>query len=173
MLHTLSAGILPAVFVLIVSYGLLKRVDIFEAFLSGAAGGLKTLFNIFPALVGLVTVITVFRISGAAEMLTALLAPLTKWLGIPPELMPLALLRPVSGSGSLAIVNDLLKSNGPDSAVGRMASVIMGSSETTFYALAVYYGSVKIKNTRHTVPAALTADVAGLLAGVWICQLFF
>ncbi len=173
MLTTFSAGILPITFLLIISYGLFKKVDVFEAFLSGAAQGTKTLVGILPALVGLITAITLFRTSGALELLTRLLAPVTKFAGIPAELMPLAILRPISGSGALAVVNDLLKSAGPDSPVGRMASVVMGSTETTFYTLAVYYGAVKIKHTRHTVPAALMADITGLLAGVWLCNRFF
>ncbi|MBE7022242.1 MAG: spore maturation protein [Ruminococcaceae bacterium] len=173
MLRAVSAGVLPVIFCVVIGFGLVKKVNVFDAFLAGATDGLKALVGILPTLVGLITAITLFRVSGAADMLSALLAPITRPLGIPTELMPLALLRPVSGSGALAIVNDLLKSAGPDSPVGWMASVIMGSTETTFYTLAVYYGSVKIKNSRHTVPAALLADLAGLLAGVWVCRLFF
>ena len=152
---------------------MLQKVDIFDAFLVGAKDGLKSLFSILPALVGLITAITLFRASGALDFLTKLLAPVTKPLGLPAEIMPLALLRPISGSGSLAILGDLFASAGPDSLAGRIASVVMGSTETTFYALAVYYGAVKIKNIRHTLPAALCADLTGLLAGTWICYLFF
>ena len=173
MMQTLSAGILPVIFCIIIGYGLFKKINVFEAFLSGAAEGLKTLFSILPALVGLICAITLFRASGALDLLTRLLAPVIKLLHIPPELMPLALLRPVSGSGALAVVSDLLASHGPDSAVGRMASVVMGSTETTFYTLAVYYGAVRIKDSRHTVPAALIADLVGLVAGVFICHLYF
>lgn len=173
MLHGLSVCVMPAVFLIIIVSAFVKRVDIFDAFLKGATEGLKTLFGILPALVGLIAAITMFRSSGALEFLTGLLAPLTKPLGIPAEIMPLALLRPVSGSGALAIVNDLLTTLGPDSLVGRIASVVMGSTETTFYTLAVYYGAVKIKETRHTVPAAILADITGLLAGTWICLLLY
>ncbi len=173
MLHNLSACVIPAILLIIIVSALIKRVDIFDAFIKGATDGLKTLFGILPALVGLIVAIAMLRASGALSFLTSLLAPLTKPLGIPAEIMPLALLRPISGSGSLAIVNDLLTTAGPDSLVGRIASVVMGSSETTFYALAVYYGAVKIKETRHTVPAALLADITGLLAGTWICLLLY
>lgn len=173
MLAGFSAYVMPSIFLLVIGYALIKKIDIFDAFLAGAKEGLKSLFSILPALVGLMTAISLFRASGALEFLTRLLAPLTKPLGIPAEVMPLALLRPVSGSGSLAIVSDILQSAGPDSMVGRIASVVMGSTETTFYTLAVYYGAVKIKNSRHTVPAALCADLTGLLAGTWICYLFF
>jgi len=173
MLNTLSAGVLPFICLVIVLFAMAKKIDIFDAFLSGAKDGLKTLFGILPALVGLIAAITMFRASGALEFLTKLLSPLTKPLGIPGEIMPLALLRPVSGSGALAIVSDLLKTSGPDSFVGRVASVVMGSTETTFYTLAVYYGSVNIKNSRYTVPAALLADLTGLLVGTYVCYVFF
>lgn len=173
MLHTLSGWVMPGIFCIIIGYAMYRRIDIFEAFLAGAAGGLKTLFGILPALVGLIAAISMLRASGALVFFTRLLAPLTERVGIPSELMPLALLRPISGSGALAIVSDLLKSYGPDSMVGRIASVVMGSTETTFYTLAVYYGSVGIRDSRYTVPAALCADITGLLVGVWVCQLFF
>lgn len=173
MLHTLSVLVMPTIFIIIISWALIKKVDIFDAFLSGAKEGLKSLFGILPALIGLITAITMLRTSGALDFFTGLLSPVTQLLGIPSEIMLLALLRPVSGSGALGIVNDLLTAKGPDSMIGRIASVVMGSTETTFYTLAVYYGSVKIKNTRHTVPAALCADLTGLLAGTWICYLLF
>ncbi len=173
MLRNISVGVMPAVFFIIIGHGWIKRVDIFDAFLSGAKEGVKTLFSILPALVGLIAAITMFRVSGALEFLTGFLAPVTHLLGIPAEIMPLALLRPVSGSGALAIVNDLLQTAGPDSMVGRIASVVMGSTETTFYTLAVYYGSVKIRDSRYTVPAALIADITGLLVGTWICLFLY
>ena len=173
MLHSLSASVMPVIFLIIIGFSMIKKVDIFDAFLCGAKDGLKSLFSILPALVGLIAAISMFRASGALEFLTTLLSPVTRLLGIPAQIMPLALLRPVSGSGALAIVGDLLTSAGPDSMVGHIASVIMGSTETTFYTLAVYYGAVKIKNSRHSVPAALCADLTGLFVGTWICYLFF
>ena len=173
MLHTLSVLVMPTVFITIIIWAFFKKVDIFDAFLCGAKEGLKSLFGILPALVGLITAITMLRASGALECFTGLLSPITKLVSIPSEIMPLALLRPVSGSGALGIVSDILTAKGPDSMVGRIASVIMGSTETTFYTLAVYFGAVKIKNSRHTVPAALCADLTGFLAGTWICYLLF
>jgi len=173
VLHMFSVGVMPLVFLGLIGYGFFRRVNIFDAFLSGAAGGLKTLFGILPALVGLLAAIAMFRASGALAFTTKLLAPITNFLHIPSEIMPLALLRPISGSGALALVNDLLTSAGSDSMVGRIASVVMGSTETTFYTLAVYYGAIHIRDSRHTVPAALLADMTGLLAGVYICQLLY
>ncbi len=173
MLPYLSGMIMPLLFVIIIGYGWIKKVDVFSAFVVGAKEGLKTLFGILPALVGLIAAITMFRTSGALQFLTSLLSPVTKLINIPPEIMPLALLRPISGSGSLALVNDVLKTAGPDSMVGLISSVVMGSTETTFYTLAVYYGSVKIRHSRYTVPAALAADLTGILAGTYICYLFY
>ncbi|MBE7010776.1 MAG: spore maturation protein [Ruminococcaceae bacterium] len=173
MLKALSSSILPLVVCFIILFGLCKKINIFEAFIAGAAEGIHALFSILPALVALIFSITMLRTSGALDFLISLLTPITKLLHIPPALMPLAILRPVSGSGSLAVLGDLLNRSGPDSLLGRMASVIMGSTETTFYALAVYFGSVKIKNSRHTVPAALVADLVGLVAGVYICLFYF
>ncbi len=172
-MRALSSCIVPLILVLIVSYALIKRVNIFDAFLSGAKEGALSLFSILPALVGLITAISMFRASGALSFLINLLAPLTSKLGIPGELMPLALLRPISGSGALSIVQDTLTEFGADSFLGRAASVVMGSSETTFYALAVYFGAVSITRSRHTVPAAILADITGLFAGIYICKIYF
>ena len=169
----LSSAVMPTLFCIILGYGLWRRVDLFDAFLTGAKAGLSTSLNILPALVGLLAAISMFRASGALSFLTGCLSPLTSLLGLPEEILPLALLRPVSGSGALAIVQDILAENGPDSPVGRIASVVMGSTETTFYTLAVYYGSASIKKSRYTVPAALSADITGILAGVFICKFFF
>lgn len=173
MLKAISTAIMPVVFFIILGYALLKRVHIFEAFMQGATGGMKTLFGILPTLVGLICAISMLRASGALEYITGLLTPILQPLGIPSEILPLALLRPISGSGALGVLGDILTASGPDSMAGRIASVIMGSTETTFYTLAVYYGAVHIKNSRHTVPAALLADVTGVLAGTFICHIFF
>ena len=173
VIKMVSIGVMPVLFFLIIGYGLFKKVNVFDAFLEGAMDGLKTSVKILPALVGLIAAITMFRVSGGMEFITRLLAPVTNLLGVPSEVMPLALLRPVSGSGALAVVSDLLKTHGPDSLIGRITSVMMGSTETTFYTLAVYYGSVGIKDIRFTVKAALLADLTGMLASVWVCRFFF
>lgn len=173
IIKMISIGVMPVLFFLIIGYGLCKKVNVFDAFLEGAMDGLKTSVKILPALVGLIAAITMFRVSGGMEFITRLLAPVTNLLGVPSEVMPLALLRPVSGSGALAVVSDLLKTHGPDSLIGRITSVMMGSTETTFYTLAVYYGSVGIKDIRFTVKAALLADLTGMLASVWVCRFFF
>jgi spore maturation protein B len=117
--------------------------------------------------------IAMFRASGAMELLTALLAPVTSWIGMPPETLPMAIMRPLSGSGSLGIMTELMKTHGPDSLIGIMASTMYGSSETTFYVLAVYFGAVAVRNTRHAVLVGVIADVVGMLTAVWIVNLIF
>ncbi len=169
----MTAYLLPAAICGILGFGLYRKVNLFDAFLAGAKEGFSSLIAILPALVGLMAGIAMLRASGALDFLAHILAPLTNRLGIPSDVMPLALLRPVSGSGSLAILQDILAKAGADSPAGRIASVMMGSSETTFYALAVYFGAVNIKNTRHTVTAALLADLTALLAASYLCYLYF
>ncbi len=172
-MRILSVWVMPVLFLVIIGHGLFRRVPVFDAFLDGAKEGLKTAARILPALVGLIAAISMFRTSGLLGFITQLLSPLTGAVGIPAEILPLALLRPVSGSGSLAIVSDLLSAHGPDSLVGRIVSVMMGSTETTFYTLAVYFGSVGIKDSRFTVGAALLADATAMLVSVWVCYWFF
>ena len=154
-------------------YGMGKRVDVYGALTHGAEEGLTVLLKVLPALVGLLTAVAMFRASGALEWLTGLCAPALEFLGIPPETTPLMLVRPVSGSGALAVGSDLIATYGPDSYIGRVAAVMLGSTETTFYTIAVYFGSAGIIRTRHTVPAALAADLTGFLASAFAVRLFF
>ncbi len=164
--------IVPAIVAAFLLYGLFKNVPVFDVFLEGAREGLSTAIHILPSLVGLMTAVGVFNASGALDLISHGLKPVAELLGLLPQVMPLALLRPVSGSGGMAIFRELLADHGPDSFVGRVASVMMGSTETTFYTIAVYYGAVNIRKTRHTLPAALGADLAGFvfssLAVIWL-----
>ena len=155
--------VVPVVIVLIVFFGVIKRVDIFDSFTSGAREGINSLINIAPSLIGLVLAVTMLDSSGFFEIITQALSPLCEKIGIPPEVVPLGLMRPVSGSGSFALLNSILEKYGADSIIGKIASVMAGSTETTFYAITVYFGSVGIKKTRHTIPAALTADLCGII----------
>ncbi len=164
---------LPVLFLLILGTGLSRKVKVYDAFVEGAAEGLKATVRILPPLVGLLTAVGVFRASGALDFIIYLLTPLAALLGIPPEAMPLAILRPVSGSASLALVSDIVNLYGPDSYVGRVVSTMMGSTETIFYTLAVYYGAVGIKNIRYTLAAALFADGVSVVASAWICAFVF
>ena len=168
-----SGWILPAAICLIIAWGFIKGVPVFDRFLEGAKEGLQTAVSILPPLVGLLLGVTMLSASGALDMLCAFISPAAEWMGLPPETMPLALLRPISGSGSLAILSDIFVRNGPDSFAGRVASVMMGSTETTFYAIAVYFGSVGIKKTRHAVPSALTADLVGYFMSAAAVRMFF
>lgn len=145
-------------------WGVLSGTDVFEVMLDGIKDGLGVLLRIFPSLVALLTAVHMLRASGALEALTALLSPLLTLLGIPPETAPLMLLRPVSGSGALAAATELIGQYGPDSYIGRTAAVMLGSTETTFYVLAVYFGACGVRRSRWTIPAAIAADLTGFLA---------
>lgn len=171
--QTLSTYIFPTLFITILGYAICRRIPVFDVFLDGAANGLRSAINILPALVGLICAVSMLRASGALDFLGTLLDPILSKMGMPSEVLPLALLKSVSGSGSLAMIQDIFDTNGVDSYIGKVASVMLGSSETTFYALAVYYGSVKVQNTRYTVHAAIIADLVGIAASIWITNLFF
>lgn len=154
-------------------YGLLRGVDVFAAMSEGAADGLRVVLKIFPPLVGLLTAVAMLRASGALDALTAMCAPLLEWMGIPPETAMLIVVRPISGSGALAAGADIISSCGADSLAGRTAAVMLGSTETTFYVLTVYFGAVGVKKSRWAVPAAVCADLAGFIASAWAVRLFF
>lgn len=169
-----AAGLIPAiVMALTAAYGLAKGVDVFGAMTDGIADGLKVVLRIFPSLVALLTAVYMLRASGALEALTRLLAPLFALVGIPVETAPLMLLRPVSGSGALAVAGELIGEYGADSLIGRTAAVMLGSTETTFYVIAVYFGAVGIKKTRYAIPAALCADLTGFAASALAVRLLW
>ena len=169
----LSSLVIPGLLAAVAVWGTARRVDVYGALSTGATQGLRVTVQIFPALLGLMTAVSMFRASGALEWLTALCAPALEQLGIPPELMPLMLIRPISGGGALAVGSDLIQSCGPDSYLGRVAAVMLGSTETTFYTVAVYFGAAGILRTRYAIPAALTADLAGFAASALTVRLFF
>ncbi len=163
----------PLILCLAAVYGQHKKVDVYGALVEGAGGGLKVLARIAPALVTLLTAVYMLRASGALELLARLLAPVLEMLGLPAELLPLMLVRPVSGSAALGVGAELIHTYGPDSELGRMAAVMLGSTETTLYTAAVYFGSVGIDRSRYAVPAALCADLVGFLAAAWVVRLLF
>ena len=169
----LSALLIPLLFTVAACGGLRRRVDIYAALTDGAAEGLKVVIRILPNLVALLAAIYMFRASGALDTLTTLLSPVLAALGIPPETAPLLLIRPLSGSGALAVGSELMDTYGADSTIGRTAAVMLGCTETTFYTVAVYFGAAGIRRTRYTIPAALTADLAGFLSAAWCTRLFF
>ena len=169
----LSSLVIPGLLAGVAVYGMGRRVDVYGALTTGARDGLTVMLNILPPLVGLLTAVAMFRASGAMEWLTGLCAPVMELLGIPAELTPLMLIRPVSGGGALAVGSELITTYGPDSYIGRVAAVMLGSTETTFYTIAVYFGAAGIIRTRHTIPAALTADLTGLVVSALTVRLFF
>lgn len=163
--------IIPVFIMGVFLYGLVKKTDIFSAFTEGVKEGLHTVYEIFPSLFCLVTVIAVFRASGGMAIITALLEPLFSAVGFPSECAPLAILRPFSGSGSIALFEDILGQHGADSFPGRVASVILGSSETTFYTLSVYFAATKVKKTRYALPSAFCGDITGMVLSALVVSL--
>ena len=168
---SLSELVVPVLLCFTACYALGKRVDVYTALTRGAEEGLKVLVHILPSLIALLTAVYMFRASGAMEYLGALLAPALERVGIPPEVAPLLFIRPISGSGALAVGSEIMDSYGVDSYVGRVAAVMLGSSETTFYTVAVYYGAAGITKTRYTIPAALCADAVMFLASAFFVRL--
>ena len=168
----ISNFIIPVIVVIMILHGIFKGVNVFNEFTTGAKEGLKILLNILPSLVALIFSIELIKASGALDTLCSLLSPVTSFLGIPKEVSPLTILSPISGSGSLGMFENILKNHGPDSFIGRCASVIMGSTETTFYTMTVYYGSVGIKKSRHTLPSALCADFTSFILSPKFVKLF-
>ena len=154
------------------AWGLYKRVDVFSAFTEGASENLKTAVSLLPTLAFLMLGVGMIKASGALEALTGLISPLFAKFGFPADCLPLALLRPVSGSGALAILEGILKEQGADSFAGRVGSVLMGSTETTFYTIAVYFGATKVKSSRHAVPSALAGDITAFLLSALTVRLF-
>ncbi len=163
----------PVIIVGTALYGLLRRIDIYDALITGAGGGLEILLRIFPALIALLTAVYMLRASGALDLAAGALAPLLNALGIPPETVGLMLLRPISGSAALGVGSELIATYGADSYIGRCAAVMLGSTETTFYTIAVYFSASGIRNTRYAIPAALCADLAGFMAAAFAVRLFF
>lgn len=169
----MTAVLVPALLMLAGVWGVYKKVDLYSALTRGAGDGLKVVANILPSLVVLLTAVYMLRASGALEALARLCAPTLALLGIPAETAALMFLRPVSGSGALAVGSELMAAYGPDSYLGRCAAVMLGSTETTFYVIAVYFGAAGIKKTRHAVPAALAADLTGFVMAAATVRLFF
>ena len=169
----LSSLVIPLLLAGVALWGLGQRTDVYGALTRGAEEGLRVLVRIIPALIALLTAVSMFRASGAMDYLAGLFAPVLSFLGIPPETTPLMLIRPVSGSGALAVGTELIQTYGPDSYTGRVAAVMLGSTETTFYTIAVYFGAAGITKTRHTIPAALTADLTGFAASALAVRLLF
>lgn len=171
-MEQIGAMALPVIIGIIVLFGFLKDVEVFSVFTSGAKEGISATLQILPTLIGLIVAVNMLRASGLLELLCELLRPVTERIGISAQIAPLAILRPISGSGSSAYTLSILKEFGPDSETGKIASVLASSTETTFYAIAVYFGAVGQKKLRYTVPAALLGDCTALVLAVLTVKLF-
>lgn len=173
VINFISLWAIPFLLFVIPVLALPKKVKVYEAFVDGAKGGFEVAIKIIPYLVAILVAIGMFRASGAMDIFVKIISPITDLIGMPAEALPAALMRPLSGSGTLGIATELMKEHGPDSFIGRLVSTFFGCTETTFYVIAVYFGAVGIKKTRHAVPAGLIGDLAGLLAALFICKLVF
>lgn len=173
IINFLSNVAMPMVILLIIMYGLREKNKVFDTFLEGAKEGIKTTLSILPTLIGLFLAIGALRSSGVLELIINISSPILDILNFPSELMPLAILRPISGSGSIAVATDIMKSCGVDSLIGNIASTILGSTETTLYTIAVYTSCIKIKKTRYILIAALAADIVGIIASTIICKIMY
>jgi spore maturation protein B len=171
--NLLSYFVIPLILVGFPLYGLYKRVPVYESFVEGAREGFQVAVRIIPYLVAILFAIAMFRASGAMDALTRVLEPVLGLIGFPAEVLPMAIIRPLTGSGSAGLVVDMVSRYGEDSIFVKMAAVMFGSTETTFYVIAVYFVAVNIKKTRHAVPAGLTADIAAMIIAVWIVRLLF
>ena len=173
IIQVISILAIPTLIFSFITYGAIKKVKVYEVFVEGAKEGFDIAVRIIPYLVAMLVAIGIFRAGGAMEFLIMLLHPVTDFIGMPAEALPMAVMRPLSGSGSMGIMAEIMATHGPDSFIGILTSTFFGSTETTFYVLAVYFGSVNIRNTRHALAAGLSADIAGILGAVFIVKLLF
>lgn len=172
MFDYFTKSIIPIIVIVIVTYGMFKGRKVYEWFIEGAKEGLKVCLNIFPYLLAMIVAVHIFREAKLLEILNNLIAPLSNLIGLPREVTPLVLVKPLSGSGAIGILTDILKNYGADSKIGLISSVIMGTTETIFYTLTVYFGAVQIKKTRHTLWAAILADFTAIIASIFIVTRF-
>lgn len=169
----ISVWILPCIILLILAFGLFKKVPVYEAFTDGAKEGFSISVKIIPYLVGIMAAVSMFRSSGAIEWIANSLSGLLEYFKIPADTLPLMITRSLSGGATLGVFSDIASANGPDSYAAKLSGVIVGSSETTFYVLSVYFGAIGVKKFRHAVLTGVLADIAGIIAAVIICRWFF
>ena len=169
-INYISSAIIPIVILVIVASGVHEKNKVYDTFVDGAREGIEVVFNIFPTLIGIFLAVGALRSSGILDLIIQMIQPILSIFKIPSEVMPLALLRPISGSASMGVATDIMKNYGVDSNIGKIASTIMGSTETTLYTIAIYTSCVKIKKIRFVLVASLIADIVGMIASVIICQ---
>lgn len=166
MFQYITKSIIPIIVVIIITYGMIKGKKVYEWFIEGAKEGLKVCVNIFPYLLAMIIAVNIFREAKLLDILNDIISPISSLMGLPKEIVPLVLVKPLSGSGALGILTDIVKTYGPDSYIGLIASVIMGTTETIFYTVTVYFGAVQIKKIRHTVWAAILADLTAVIVSI-------
>lgn len=171
VINYVSSAAIPAIIVIIIFYGLKEKTKVFDTFLEGAKEGMEVVIQLFPTLIGIFIAIGALRNSGILDFIISFISPVTSLFKIPSQILPLAMLRPISGSASMGVAVDIMQQYGVDSMIGKITSTIMGSTETTFYTIAIYTSCVKIKKTRFVLAAALLADLAGMITSVIICQI--
>ncbi len=172
-LDLLSVFVIPTIIIGFPLYGLARRVPVYEEFIAGAREGFQVAVNIIPYLVAILFAVAMFRASGAMEFLVEGLRPLLAPLGVPPEVLPMVITRPLTGSGSAGIMLDLINTYGPDSLIVKIAATMFGSTETTFYVVAVYFGAINVRRTRHAVAAGLIADISAMILAVIVVKWMF
>ena len=172
-LDWMSITVIPLMFLVFIGIAGFKKIKVYELFVEGAKEGFNVGVKIIPYLVAMLVAIAMVRASGVLDIMTNLINPITNLIGMPGEVLPMAFMRPLSGSGSLGIMSELMKTHGADSLIGFMSSTMFGSTETTFYVVAVYFGAVNVRKTRYALPAGLMADTAGLIAAVLIFNAIF
>jgi spore maturation protein B len=173
LMTNISNWAIPVIFFVFLIVGYIRKVKVYESFIDGAKEGFDVAIKIIPYLVAILVAIAMFRASGAMDLFVKFVSPITNLIGMPAETVPVALMRPLSGSGAMGIATELIKTHGASSIIGRIASVMFGSADTTFYIVALYFGSVGIKKSRHAVAVGLIGDEAGLLAAVLFCRMIF
>jgi spore maturation protein B len=173
LISVISLTFIPLLIGFILLYGTIKRVPTYESFVEGGKEGIKIAVSIIPFLVGMLVAISVFRASGALDALMNWIRPLMKTMGVPAEIVPLLIIRPISGNAALGMTSDLIAVYGPDSFIGRLASVLQGSTDTTFYVLTVYFGAVGIKKMGDALKVGLLADVVGIIAAIVVVAFIF
>ena len=171
LINNVSNYIIPSLIILIMIFGIVDKLNIFDIFVDGAEGGIKTVYNLLPTLIGIFFSIELLNNSGVIPFLINILEPVLNVINIPTEILPLVLIRPISGSGAIGVATEIMKQNGVDSYIGNVTSVIMGATETTLYTIAVYTSGLKVNKSRKLIAAALTADIAGMLAAVIFCRI--
>lgn len=170
---TISVWAVPSIICFVLIYGMIKHVPVYDAFVDGAKDGFSTAIKIIPHLVGMMVAVSIFRASGALEFILGLMNPVLALFHIPSDIVPLAVIRPISGAGALAITTDLMEQYGPDSFIGRLASTMQGSTDTTLYVLTVYFGAVGVRKIGYALKVGLWADFAGAIAAIIIVTIVF